>query len=277
LRQNPHVGFTLAGFDERDGTAPSWMGHTESDDLADAITDAEAWIAGRAEARVDVVHVVDRIGRVVVSVTLDGVETLASVQRVQTADDVDLLRQARRREVTVNSVTFRRRWRSTVFTASTPLEDVVASIDRELGVAVDGGAAGNSGGHFTYSRGQIEQMGGFNVLQGVHATGTVAVDGLGSRLTVTFRPTLGSASWIAFSLMATLAGVYGAVVSAVEQPFELWTLAGIALFGGTLAMFSWISAKHRRATDIEILRALAVGQRPRQVPRRRRRRPRRDS
>jgi hypothetical protein len=275
LRQNPHVGFTLAGFDERDGTAPSWMGHTESDDLDDAITDAEAWIAGRVEARVEVVHVVERVGRAVASVTLDGVETLASVQRVQTADDVELLRQARRREVTANSVTFRRRWRSTVFTTSMPLEAVVTSIDRELGVAIDAGAAGSSGWRFTYIRGQIELMGGFNVLQGVHATGTVAVDGLGSRLTVTFRPTLGSGLWIAFSLMATLACVYGAVVSAVEQPFELWTLAGIAFFGGMLAMFSWISAKHRRATDIEILRALAVGHRPREV-RRRRRRPRRD-
>lgn len=63
-------------------------------------------------------------------------------------------------------------------------------------------------------------MRGFNVWHGINAVGTVTVGGAGSTLTVTYRPTRGSAFWIAFSAMITVGVAWAAWDSAVEGRFE---------------------------------------------------------
>lgn len=136
-RQNRFVGFILAGFDERDGTTPTWLPDTECDDLDDAVVAAEKWIAGRPNATVDVVQVAKQTGRVVLSITIDGVEKLAPIHRERSADDTELLRQARRRPVTVNTATIRRGIRSTSISTLRPISQLIAAIDDELAAALD--------------------------------------------------------------------------------------------------------------------------------------------
>jgi hypothetical protein len=112
-RKSPADRFTLAGFETASAPSPTWIPDVEYNDIDDAVASAEKWLAQHAGGCVEVIQVRKSTGRAVLSVSADSVEKLAPIHRRRTADDLELLRQARRRSVTVNAVTVRRRWRST--------------------------------------------------------------------------------------------------------------------------------------------------------------------
>jgi hypothetical protein len=249
----------LAGYVGRDSSKPAWIPDGAFDNIDNAINDAYVWIAGRADARVDIAQLENRTGRVVVSVTADGVERVAPIHRDHTTEDAEPLRRARSHDTVVNGVEINRLPRSTRMTTMRPGIDLVRSLNDAFGTELSWSTANEAGltSMFRHTSGEFVGHRRPRPWHGVNATGVVRTDGPYTTLAMSYRPTRGSVLTFIVLLLLIVAIV---VTNTFEDGWMLrvWSIVLMVIFAGLLVACIQTVRKHRLQSDLRFFDAVSV-------------------
>jgi hypothetical protein len=251
------MGFFLSGFDDPDAVDPSWQPRDVYDTFAVALAAAQKRMATTPSGRVDLIQLHGGSGKVIVSLSAAGVETISPVYDDGSDDEPSESFAATGRAAgeTLSTV---RSWRSTKIQTNHSLTGLVSLLDKYFGSNLQwrGRESGASGApRFSYTYGKTIRAKGVDVWVGTWAAGRVSADQANSSVTLRFRPSRSVIFWFGFCstfvvaiLIALLNGNGGA------NPFPV-AILGFLMFATPLVFLVRATRNYRREIDSEFIAA----------------------